>query len=74
LSYKIGCCGIAHTIGIIIIGVIAYLLVDDSIIETISGAICAIGLGIVLKWIPFKKKVALNIYLLKKEETFRNIK
>ena len=43
-------------IGIGIVGVIAYLLFDNSIIQTTSGVLCAIGLGFVLKWIPFKKQ------------------
>lgn len=42
-------------IGIIIVGIIAYLLVDHNIISTLSGALCAIGLGYIFKWIPFKK-------------------
>ncbi|WP_299126284.1 hypothetical protein [uncultured Winogradskyella sp.] len=47
-------------IGIIIVGIIAYLLFENSIIQTTSGALCAIGLGLILKWIPFKKKIQLN--------------
>jgi len=43
-------------IGIIIVGIIAYLLFENSIIQTTSGVLCAIGLGFVFKWIPLKKQ------------------
>jgi multisubunit Na+/H+ antiporter MnhG subunit len=43
-------------IGIIIIGIIAYLSVDHNIISTLSGVLCAIGLGFIFKWISFKKQ------------------
>lgn len=43
-------------IGIIGIGIAAYFLTQDNIIHTISGTLCAIGLGFVFKWIPFKKQ------------------
>lgn len=43
-------------IGIIIVGIIAYLLDGNSIIQTASGVLCAIGLGFIFKWIPFKKQ------------------
>jgi len=48
-SQKIG-------IGILIVGIIAYLLVVNSIIQTTSGVLCAIGLGLICKWIPLKKQ------------------
>ena len=41
---------------IIIVGIVAYLLFDNSIIQTTSGILCAIGLGFIFKWIPFKKQ------------------
>jgi hypothetical protein len=40
---------------IIIFAVIAYLLLDNSFMQTISGFLCAVGLGYIIKWIPFKK-------------------
>ncbi|MBA6154887.1 hypothetical protein [Gelidibacter maritimus] len=43
-------------IAIIIVGIIAYFLVDNSIIQTTSGVLCAIGFGYIFKWIPFKKQ------------------
>lgn len=43
-------------IGIIIIGVVAYLLFENSIIRTFSGAICAMGLGFILKLLPLSKR------------------
>ena len=43
-------------IGIGVFGIIAFLLVDNSIIQKTSGVLCAIGLGYILKWIPFKKQ------------------
>jgi hypothetical protein len=43
-------------IGIIIVGIIAYLLVDNSIMQTTSGVLCSIGLGFIFKWISFKKQ------------------
>ena len=43
-------------IAIMIFGVIAYLLLDNSLMQTISGFLCAVGLGFVFKWIPFKKE------------------
>ena len=41
---------------IIIFGVIAYILLDNSLMQTISGFLCAVGLGFIFKWIPFKKQ------------------
>jgi hypothetical protein len=41
---------------IIGIGIIAYSLVDNNIIRTLSGVLCAIGLGFIFKWISFKKQ------------------
>jgi hypothetical protein len=35
----------------------ACFLVDYSLMQAISGPLCAIGLGYVLKWIPFKKQI-----------------
>jgi len=52
-SQKIG-------IGILIVGIIAYLLVDNSIIQTTSGVLCAIGLGLICKWIPSFLYLSLN--------------
>ena len=43
-------------IGIMLIGIAAYLLTENNIIHTISGSLCAIGLGYIFKWIPFKKR------------------
>lgn len=43
-------------IGIGIVGISASLLLDISIIQPISGVLCAIGLALVFKWIPFKKQ------------------
>jgi len=43
-------------IGIVIIGITTYFLVENSIIHTISSASCAIGFGFIFKWIPFKKR------------------
>ena len=43
-------------IAIIIFGIIAYLLLDDDLMQTVAGFLCAVGLGFVFKWIPFKKQ------------------
>ena len=43
-------------IAIVLFSIIAYLLVDNNLVQTISGVLCAIGLGYILKWIPFKKQ------------------
>jgi hypothetical protein len=43
-------------IAIVIFSVLAYLLLDNNLMQTISGVLCAIGLGYILKWIPFKKQ------------------
>jgi len=43
-------------IGIGIIGFATYLLTENNVIHTISGVLCAISLGFVFKWIPFKKQ------------------
>lgn len=43
-------------IAIVTIGIASYFLVENNIIQTTSGILCAIGLGLILKWIPFKKK------------------
>jgi multisubunit Na+/H+ antiporter MnhG subunit len=42
-------------IGIVIFGFIIYFLFENSIINTISGVLCAIGIGLVFKVIPFRK-------------------
>ena len=43
-------------IGIIVFGIAIYFLTENSIPQTISGVLCAIGLGFVFKWIPFRKQ------------------
>ncbi len=43
-------------IAIVTIGIASYFLVENNITQTTSGILCAIGLGLILKWIPFKKK------------------
>ena len=43
-------------IAIIIFGSIAYLLLDNNFHQTISGLLCALGLGYLFKWIPLKKQ------------------
>jgi multisubunit Na+/H+ antiporter MnhG subunit len=43
-------------IGIIVIGLTIYFLSENNFISTLSGVLCAIGLGFVFKWIPFTKK------------------
>ena len=41
---------------IIIFGTIAYLLLDNYLMQVVSGFLCAVGLGYIFKWIPFKKE------------------
>lgn len=41
---------------ILLLSVLAYLLLEDNITKIIAGILCAIGLGYILKWIPFKKQ------------------
>lgn len=36
--------------------IIAYLLLDNNLMQFFSGALCAVGLGFVFKWFPFKIK------------------
>ena len=43
-------------IAIIFFGTISYLLLDNNVMQTISGVLCAVGLGYIFKWIPFKNQ------------------
>ena len=44
-------------IGIIIAGgIIGYFFEENNIISTLSGVLCAVGLTLILKWFPIKKK------------------
>ncbi|GER59303.1 hypothetical protein [Patiriisocius marinus] len=43
-------------VAIIAFSLIGYSLLDNTIMHTISGILCAVGLGLILKWIPFSKK------------------
>lgn len=43
-------------IGIMLIGIIISVFTDNSILTMLSGFLCAIGLGLILKFIPFKKQ------------------
>ncbi|MDN3494289.1 hypothetical protein [Winogradskyella bathintestinalis] len=43
-------------IAVLIFAIIAYLLLDNNFMQTISGILCAVGLGFIFKWIPFKKQ------------------
>ena len=43
-------------VAIIAFSLIGYSLLDNTIMHTISGVLCAVGLGLILKWIPFSKK------------------
>ena len=43
-------------IAIVIFSALAYLLLDNNLMQTISGVLCAVGLGYILKLIPFKKQ------------------
>ena len=45
-------------LGVLLIGITTPFLVEISVIKTIAGVISAIGIGLTLKWIPFKKKEA----------------
>lgn len=46
-------------IGITLVGVVSYLLVvDNNITPAISGALTAIGLGLIFKLISFKKRTS----------------
>lgn len=47
-----------QAIGIVIgiIGIMACFLTENGIIHTIFGALCAVALGFIFKWIPFKRK------------------
>lgn len=42
-------------IAIIIFGIAAYLLLDNNLMQATSIFLCAVGLGHIFKWIPFKK-------------------
>ncbi|WP_170062855.1 hypothetical protein [Polaribacter butkevichii] len=43
---------------IIIIGIISgYIFVENNIISTVSGVLSAIGLTLILKWFPLKKRL-----------------
>jgi hypothetical protein len=41
-------------IGIGIVGIMAYFFTENGVIHTISGVLCAISLGFIFKWLPFK--------------------
>lgn len=43
-------------IGISAIGSVVYYCVENDVLQTISGILCAIGLSLVLKLIAFKKQ------------------
>ncbi len=43
-------------LGVLLIGITTPFLFKISAIKTISGVISAIGIGLILKWIPFKKR------------------
>jgi hypothetical protein len=43
-------------IGIIAIAMIVNLLTDNYLIHTITGVLCAIGLGFLFKWLSFRKE------------------
>jgi hypothetical protein len=43
-------------IGFIVIAIITSFLFKNSLIQSISGATIAIGIGFLLKWIPFRKR------------------
>ena len=43
-------------IAVLIFSIIAYLLLDNNLMQTVSGFLCAVGLGFIFKWIPFKKQ------------------
>jgi hypothetical protein len=45
-------------IGILLFGIIIPFLVENNVVETIAGVFAAIGIGFILKWIPFKKQKA----------------
>ena len=42
--------------GVLLIGITTPLLVEISVIKTIAGVTSAIGIGLILKWIPFRKQ------------------
>ncbi|MFI8379078.1 hypothetical protein [Leeuwenhoekiella sp. NPDC079379] len=44
-------------IAILCLALIASFLIDNNFIQTLTGALCAIGLGFIFKWIPFKKRI-----------------
>ncbi len=43
-------------IGIMLIGIIISFFTDNNILTMLSGFLCAIGLGFILKFIPLKKQ------------------
>ena len=45
-------------IGILLFGIIIPFLVENNVVEIIAGVIAAIGLGLIFKWIPFRKQKA----------------
>lgn len=47
----------SQTIGIalIIAGIILQFLTENTFLQITAGAICAVGIGVIFKWIPFKK-------------------
>lgn len=42
-------------IGVLFVGIATSFLANHSILTMLSGFLCAIGLGLILKFIPFKK-------------------
>ncbi len=45
-----------YGIVIAIIGLSSYSLVNNDILQTFLGIVCAIGLGFALKWLPIGKQ------------------
>ena len=43
-------------IAIIIFSISGYVLLDNNIMQTLAGVLCAVGLGYIVKWLPIKKQ------------------
>lgn len=43
-------------ISIIVLSIIGYFLLDNNLMQTVAGILCALGVAYVLKWLPLKRK------------------
>lgn len=43
-------------IAMVLLGIGTQFLVESHLIQTLLGVLCAIGVGFIFKWIPFRKE------------------